>query len=90
MAKKLHIVQEKRMKQIASDADHMDINRVEMKDTNIGVITSGICYQYVKEALPNASILKMGMINPMPTKLIKDFASKVDKLYVIEEGNPIL
>ena len=89
MAKQLHIVQEKRMKQIACDADHMDINRAEMKDTKIGIITSGICYQYVKEALPEASVLKMGMIYPLPAGMIRDFAAKVEKLYVIEEGNPI-
>lgn len=88
MAKKLHIAQEKRMKQIAEDSSAMEINRVEMGDTSIGIITSGICYQYVKEAMPDVSILKMGLINPIPKKLIEDFASKVDKLYVIEEGNP--
>ncbi len=88
MAKKLHIAQEKRMNRIAEDSNTMEINRVEMGDTSIGIITSGICYQYVKEAMPDVSILKMGLINPIPKKLIEDFASKVDKLYVIEEGNP--
>lgn len=88
MAKKLHIAQEKRMDQIAEDCNAMDINRVEMSDTSVGIITSGICYQYVKDALPDASVLKMGMINPIPKKMIADFAAKVDKLYVIEEGNP--
>lgn len=88
MAKKLHIAQEKRMYQIAEDCNAMDINRVEMGDTSVGIITSGICYQYVKDALPDASVLKMGMINPIPKKMIADFAAKVDKLYVIEEGNP--
>lgn len=88
MAKKLHIAQEKRMNQIAEDSNTMEINRVEMGDTSIGIITSGICYQYVKEAMPDVSILKMGLINPIPKKLIEDFASKVDNLYVIEEGNP--
>ena len=89
MAKKLHVAQEKRMKQISADADMMDINRVEMKDGSIGIITSGICYQYVKDALPDASILKMGMINPLPKGMIRDFAGRVDKLYVIEEGDPV-
>lgn len=96
MAKKLHVAQEKRMDEIARDAGKMvlsqadgtALNRVEMRDASIGIITSGICYQYVREALPEASILKMGMINPIPKDMIKDFASKVDKLYVIEEGNP--
>ena len=88
MAKKLHVAQENRMKQIGQDANTMDINRIEMADRSIGIITSGICYQYVKDALPEASVLKMGLINPIPKDLIRDFASKVDKLYVIEEGDP--
>lgn len=88
MAKKLHVAQEKRMNQIGIDADTMEINRVEMNDPAVGIITSGICYQYVKDALPEASVLKMGLINPIPKGLIKDFASKVEKLYVIEEGDP--
>ncbi len=93
MARKLHVAQEKRLAQIAADSSDMTIggiklNTVEMADTSIGIITSGICYQYVKEALPEASILKMGMTNPLPADMIKDFAAKVDKLYIIEEGNP--
>lgn len=88
MAKKLHIAQEQRMNQICIDADSMEINKIEMNDPEIGIITSGICYQYVKDALPEASILKMGLINPLPKGLIKEFASKVKKLYVIEEGDP--
>lgn len=88
MAKKLHVAQEERLNRIGEDANTMEINRVEMGDTSIGIITSGICYQYVKEAMPEVSVLKMGLINPMPEKLMKEFASKVDKLYVIEEGDP--
>ena len=87
MAKKLHIAQERRMNQIGEDCNHMDLNRVEMGDTSIGIITSGICYQYVKEAMPEVSILKMGMINPIPKEMIKKFAAQVDQLYVIEEGD---
>ena len=66
------------------------INRVEMNDTSIGFITSGIPYQYVKEACPNASVLKLGMVHPLPRKLIEDFASKVDKLYIFEELEPVI
>ncbi|MDO4175927.1 MAG: indolepyruvate ferredoxin oxidoreductase subunit alpha [Bacillota bacterium] len=93
MARKLHIAQEKRLAQIAEDAKTITaggkaINRVEMNDPKIGIVTSGICYQYVKEALPEASIFKMGIISPMPMADIADFASKVEKLYVIEEGLP--
>lgn len=61
-----------------------------MNDTRIGVITSGIPYQYVKEALPQASVLKLGMVNPLPEKLIREFASKVETLYVVEELDPVI
>ena len=93
MARRLHVEQEKRLNRIAEDASQLmaggqPLNRVEMNDPEIGIVTSGICYQYVKEALPEASVFKMGLINPMPLKDIVDFASKVKKLYVIEEGNP--
>lgn len=88
MAKKLHIAQEKRLNQIQEDSKDFSINRIELNDKKIGVITSGICYQYVKEALPHASVLKMGLINPLPKALIQEFASQVEEVYVIEEGNP--
>ena len=89
-AKMRHIEIEKRNLELAEAADSLPINRVEMKDTKIGVITSGIPYQYVKEALPEASVLKLGMVNPLPRKLIEDFASKVDTLYIVEELYPVI
>ena len=89
-AKIRHMEIEKRNLELAEAANTMDINRVEMKDTHIGVITSGIPYQYVKEALPNASVLKLGMVNPLPRKLITEFAEKVDTLYIIEELEPVI
>ena len=62
------------------------LNRVEMKGTKIGVITASVSYQYAKDAFPeDASFLKLGLTNPLPMKLIRDFASKVDQLYVVEE-----
>lgn len=88
MAKARHIVVEQRMKNIGEYAETTELNRVEMNDSQIGVITSGTCYNYVKEALPNASILKLGMVYPLPKRKIKDFASKVKTLYVIEELEP--
>ena len=95
MARVNHVAQEKRLNQIAEDAKDMmagslPLNRVEMNDPEIGIVTSGICYQYVKEALPDASVFKLGIVNPLPIKDIADFAGKVKKLYVIEEGNPFL
>ncbi len=89
-AKPRHVEIEKRNRELAEAADTLPVNRVEMKSTDIGIITSGIPYQYVKEALPEASVLKLGMVNPLPRKLIQDFASKVRKLYVVEELEPVI
>lgn len=89
-AKLRHIEIEKRNKELAEAVNTLPINRVEMNDTKIGVITSGIPYQYVKEALPNASVCKLGLVNPLPRKMIEDFASKVDKLYIVEELDPVI
>lgn len=89
-AKFRHIAVEEREKKMAEDGCAFPINRVEYNDTSIGVITSGIPYLYVKEALPDASVLKLGMVNPLPRKLIEEFASKVEKLYIVEELDPII
>ncbi len=90
MARKRHLVVEKRMNELAIAADGLQINRIEINDPSIGIISSGIAYQYAKEALPEASFLKLGMIHPLPKKLIEEFVSKVKTLYVIEELEPIL
>ena len=89
-AKGRHIAIEKLNNELAEAANTLPMNRVEMNDTKIGVITSGIPYQYVKEALPEASVLKLGMVNPLPRKLIEDFASRVETLYVVEELDPVI
>lgn len=85
-----HIYVEKRMKAMAEDSCNFKINKAEYNDTSIGFITSGIPYQYVKEACPNASVLKLGMVHPLPKKLIEEFASKVEKLYIFEELEPVI
>ena len=89
-AKLRHVEIEKRNLELAEAANTLSVNRVEMNDTKIGVITSGIPYQYVKEALPKASVLKLGMVHPLPRKLIEEFAAKVEKLYIIEELDPVI
>lgn len=89
-AKLRHVEIEKRNMELAEAANTLSVNRVEMNDTKIGVITSGIPYQYVKEALPKASVLKLGMVHPLPRKLIEEFAAKVEKLYIIEELDPVI
>lgn len=89
-AKARHIVIEKKNLELAEAANTFSMNRVEMNDTKIGVITSGIPYQYVKEAIPNASVLKLGLVNPLPKKLIQEFAEKVETLYIVEELDPVI
>ena len=88
-AKPRHVYVEQRLKAMAEDGCTMPINKMEIKDTKIGFITSGIAYQYVKEACPDASVLKLGMVHPLPKKLIEEFASKVDTLYIFEELEPV-
>lgn len=86
-----HPVVEQRLKDIETWSETSGINRIEMGGTEIGIITSSTCYQYAKEVFgEEASILKLGMVNPLPSKMIKDFASKVTKLVVIEELDPII
>lgn len=89
-AKFRHLYVEERENRMSDEAESFPVNRVEMRDTKVGVITSGIPYQYVREAMPDASVLKLGVVNPIPKKMIKDFAAKVDTLYVIEELDPII
>lgn len=86
-----HPIVEERTRKLIAYAENCDFNRVEMGDTSIGIITSSTSYQYAKEVFGDkASILKLGMINPLPEKLILDFAAKVDKLVIIEELDPII
>ncbi|MBR6742928.1 MAG: indolepyruvate ferredoxin oxidoreductase subunit alpha [Clostridia bacterium] len=88
---KRHPVVEKRIADLTELAENCDYNTVELNSDEIGIITSGCSYLYVKEALGDTvSILKIGMPHPLPVKLIKDFAKKVKKLYVIEELDPII
>ena len=87
-AARRHKLVEKRM--LDMERETFDINRAEYNDLSIGFITSGIPYLYVKEAMPEASVLKLGLVNPLPKKLIEEFAAKVEKLYVFEELEPVI
>ncbi|MBR5747061.1 MAG: indolepyruvate ferredoxin oxidoreductase subunit alpha, partial [Clostridia bacterium] len=90
-AKKRHPVVEERTAALAAYAETCPFNRVEYGGTETGIITSGTAYQYVKEVFGDSvSVLKIGMPNPLPKKLIADFAAKVQKLYVIEELDPVI
>lgn len=87
-----HVRVEQRTKDLIEYAENCEFNRVEMgKDTSVGIITDSTSYQYAREVLgEGACILKLGLINPLPEKLIKDFAAKVDKVVVLEELDPII
>ena len=85
-----HKVVESRENQMQEDASVLSINKKEINDKKIGFITSGIPYQYVKEVFPNASVLKLGLINPLPKKLIEEFVSEVETVYVFEELEPVI
>lgn len=87
-----HIRVEERTKALIEYAESTELNRVELgEDTSVGIITDSTSYQYAREVLGDkASILKLGMLNPLPEKLIKDFAQKVDKVIVLEELDPII
>jgi indolepyruvate ferredoxin oxidoreductase alpha subunit len=88
---KRHPFVEQRTEDIRAYAENCPYNTVEMHSDEIGVITSGCSYLYVKEALGDSvSVLKIGMPYPLPEKLIRDFAAKVKKLYIIEELDPII
>jgi indolepyruvate ferredoxin oxidoreductase alpha subunit len=86
-----HPIVEARTEKLTALAEDCAFNRVEMGGTKLGIITSGTCYQYVKEVLGDSvSVLKLGLVNPLPKKLILDFAAKVDRLVVVEELDGII
>ena len=90
-ARPRHPIVEARTEKLKAYAETTPLNRVEMGDTGLGVITHSTSYQYVKEVMgEGCSVLKLGMTNPLPEKLIRDFAAKVDKLVVVEELEPII
>lgn len=90
-AKKLHVVVEERLKKLEEYSNESELNFIEWNDTKIGVISSGISYQYAKEVFKDtASYFKLGFTYPLPMKKIKEFAGKVDILYVIEENEPFI
>lgn len=90
MAKKRHVEVEKRMAELKAFSESTSLNSIEWGSKDIGVVTSGIAYQYAREAMGNVSFLKLGMVYPLPEKLIANFAKEVKKLYVIEELEPFI
>ncbi len=85
-----HVVVEERRQKLLEYSETCPVNKVELADKSIGIITSGIVYEYVKEVIPGASVLKLGMTFPLPEKLVRKFAAEVKELYVVEELEPFL
>ncbi|MDK2562737.1 indolepyruvate ferredoxin oxidoreductase subunit alpha [Romboutsia sedimentorum] len=82
---------EERLQKLADYSNNTDLNTYEINDKKIGIVASGMCHTYAKEVFgENASYMKLGFTNPMPMEKIKEFASKVDKIYVIEENDPFI
>jgi indolepyruvate ferredoxin oxidoreductase alpha subunit len=89
-ARKRHVVVEYRLDRLREWANHADITRAEYRDRHVGIITSGINYQYAREVAPEASVLKLGMVYPLPMGAIRAFAAEVETLYVVEELDPFI
>lgn len=89
-ARARHLKVEERMAALREYAEKTRLNQIEWGDREIGIITSGVVYQYAREVLPEASYLKLGLTNPLPRKLIEEFVAGVKKVYVIEELEPVL
>ncbi len=79
-----------RLEKLKAYSDDTDLNRFEKGSSEIGIITSGISYQYAKEAMPDASFLKLGMPYPLPERKIREFANSVDRLFTVEELEPFI
>ena len=89
-ARARHIVVEDRCRKLEALAETTGLNRVEMGDTKVGFVTSGTSYLYVKEVFPDASVYKLGMVNPLPVESIRAFSEKVEKLIVVEELDGVI
>lgn len=89
-ARPAHKTVEARLQKLAEWAEKTDLNRTEYNDLSIGIITSGICYSYVKEVMPNASVLKIGLVHPLPFKKMEEFINKCERVVVVEELDPFI
>ncbi|MBQ7971149.1 MAG: indolepyruvate ferredoxin oxidoreductase subunit alpha [Clostridia bacterium] len=86
-----HPFVEERLQKLADYAETASVNRVEKAESKMGIICAGACYQYVKEVFGDTvNVLKLGMVHPLPTQLIRDFAADLDEVYVIEELDGII
>ena len=85
-----HPLMEERLVKLAVYAETFPFNKIEMGERQLGIIATGISYQYAREVFPKASFLKLGMTYPLPEKLIREFTYKVDRILVVEELDPFL
>ena len=85
-----HLVVEARENELSKDAATLPVNKMEINDKKLGFITCGVAYQYVKEVCPEASVLKLGLVNPLSRELIESFVSQVETVYVFEELEPVI
>ncbi|MDZ4169445.1 MAG: indolepyruvate ferredoxin oxidoreductase subunit alpha [Coriobacteriia bacterium] len=90
MARARRVDLDARMSALAAFAESSPLNRAEYRKAELGVVCAGVCYEHVREALPEASVLKLGMTFPLPEKLIAEFASRVERLIVVEEADGYL
>jgi indolepyruvate ferredoxin oxidoreductase, alpha subunit len=89
-ARKRHVIVKERNAKLSNFVESVDVNKVEQGSSDIGIISSGVAYQYAKEAMPEASFLKLGMPNPLPIKMIESFIEKHQTVYVVEELEPFI
>ncbi len=89
-ARARHPVVEERLRRITEWADTCELNRIEWRDRSLGIITAGVAYQYARDVFPEASILKLGLVHPLPQRLIRELASGVRRLVVLEELDPVI
>lgn len=90
-ARARHAVVEERMQKLAAYADSCPLNRIDWNGEELGILTAGIAYEFVKEALGDrASVLKLGLANPLPEQMIREFAARVKRLVVVEELDPVI
>src|SRR6185369_7875951 len=85
-----HPLVEERIVKLSEYGDSWEINRIENRSAEIGIICTGVTYHYVREALPEVSTLKLGMVYPLPKSKILEFAASVKKLYIVEELDPFI
>jgi indolepyruvate ferredoxin oxidoreductase alpha subunit len=89
-ARRRHPIMEQRVCDVAAWAEKSSLNRIEWRNRDVGIITAGVAYQYAREVLPSASVLKLGMVYPLPAQLIRTFAAGVRRVIVLEELDPVI